>query len=1445
LLRTKNIILVLLLLIGGIRTVIAQQKPAADFIANKTTGCAPLSVSFTDKSTNDPTLWQWNLGNGQLPSSRNPTTTYSVPGVYDVELVVQNEAGTSKAVKKGYITVYPSANVNFNADKNMACSPATIKFTDLTTSQGAITSWLWNFGDGSTSTSRNPTHQYTNVGYYNISLTVTTSNGCTVTSSRQRFIRIINGITPNFDFSRSGVCEAPVDVLFDNQTAGPGTLTHNWTFGNGSSSTVKNPSTTYTALSTYNVTLTTVSSFGCSGTITKPITFPTYNTSFTAPDASCPNNPISFINNGTPAPTAASWDFGDGTSSTEINPVKAYVVPGTYTITLNNQYAECIGNFTKTITINPAPVIGFTATNQIGCQVPQTVNFQDTATGSSNWLWDFGDGATSTEKNPQHIYTTLGNYTVTLTKTTAEGCPATVTKTEFVQITPPGTITVNGLPGKGCFPFTIKPTASISTNDAVSYEWDFGVPGATSTSPNPSYEYFNAGTYTVTVKITTAGGCVQTLTLPDAVKLGSKPTVDFTASTNNTCAGNSVTFTSTSTPADEWLWHFGDGSSFSGEHPEHKYIDTGYMAVTLIAYNNGCSDTLTKPNLLYVLAPISIYDAVYNCTNPLSVKFIDRSITDPSHGTTVYKWEFGDGQTSNAKEPTHIFPGPGKYAVNLTLTDNQCTYSQIREVNIIDIEPDFTKDKAQYCRGEIFTLEVEPSIDLSNISSYTWQVNNEPAVTGGPIFQSSLNVNGNHDVKLTIMDNHGCITELTKNDFITIVGSTNDFEVVNNGGCAKSEIELIDKSTPSGSITKWTFSFGDGKSQTYFAPPFNHIWDTVGIYNIKLTTTDNLGCIDTTTKTAIADITKPQVRFEAKDTLYCPRIGLQFNNTSIGKDLTYLWDFGDGKTSTDKNPVHSYDPPDSVYTVKLIATDRFGCIDSVVRTAYVRIVGPKPAFSFRDSTTICPPLETKFVAEAKDYESLYWDFGDGNTSTLASTSNFYNTYGSYTAKLFVRGYGGCLDSATAQVNIYNPITSLVFNYGPLVECNQLDVTFNIVPPPGTRFKINFGDGKMDSTGAATIVHTYNRPNFYTPSVILYDSLDCIVTVGGKNRILVKGVYPLFDMSKDKFCDTGLVRITDFSIGNDRITSRNWTFGDGTTSVDENPQKFYNVPGTYIVTQNVTTETGCQNSYSDTVRVYRTPEPLIVGPDEVCINNSIEFNARTVFPDSLTNWRWTYGNGQTSTLPNIVELYKVAGQSTIQLAASNQLGCSSDTAKTVNVWPLPTIQHDPEIVIPVGAGMNLPITYSNNISTYTWTPDKSLSCANCAIPFANPQFTTTYKIAVVDSNGCKAVSSIVVRVICVDKNYFIPNTFSPNNDGQNDVFFPRGSGVDRIQSMRIFNRWGEIVFEKKNFPANSQADGWNGMIRGTPAASDAYIYIIEVICDNGQIIPIKGNVALIR
>lgn len=1446
-LRTKHIILSILLLVAGASSLFAQ-KPVASFTADKTSGCAPLTVVFTNTSSGSPTSIQWDLGNGQLPSGPKVTGTFTTPGTYTIHLVVKNDQGPDEIIKTDYITVFPAAKVNFTSNANIACSPTTIQFTDQTTvdAPSTITGYTWDFGDGTTSTAKNPTHQYSNLGYYNVSLTVTTSNGCATTAAKTRFIRIINGVTPNFDFSRSTSCSAPVDVNFINQTTGPGTMTYKWDLGNGQTPTTKNPSTTYNSLNTYNIKLTATSSYGCSGTITKPVTFKSNNTSFTAPDSICQDKPLTLINNGSPTPTSVVWDFGDGTSSGNLNASKSYSTPGTYTITLKNQYAECEGTFTKNIKVTSPPAVNFTATNPIGCKTPHTVQFTDQNAGSTAWFWDFGDGNTSTAQNPQHTYTATGNYDVKLTVTTANGCPNTITKSSFVQIQQPSDIQVAFLPSEGCVPVTIKPTVVFNSIDGVaSYDWAFG-DGGTGTGIQPSHTYNAFGTYDVTLKITTNAGCIVTKTVNSAVKVGTKPTVDFTASTALTCAGDAVQFTSTSTPADRWQWSFGDQGEAFEENPAHKFQDTGHMTVTLIAWNNGCADTLTKPDILVTTAPVAKFTPVYSCANPLQVNLVNSSITDPSHGPTTYTWDFGfGGPTSNSTNPSVTFPAYGTYNVTLTAKDNVCQYVKTIPVSVFKLAPDILTDKPQYCRNEKFTLSLG-NINTSLVKTFTWKIGSRPAVVGQETYQSSIPTNGSYDVTITLEDQHGCITTFTKTGIIKIVGSIPNFTVNNNGGCKDVQVSFTDQSTPPGTITNWDFDFGDNSSASFTAPPFNHIYNQIGTYTVKLITKDNLGCSDSAFKVAGVTVSKPVVNFTANDTIYCPNLGLQFNDKSTGTNITgYTWDFGDGGSSSTKDPLHAFPAKDSTYSIKLIVTDGLGCQDSLTKLQYVKIVAPKPLFTLVDSSSICPPLETKFISLASDYDSLYWDFGDGNSSNLPSTSNFYNAYGSFTAKLYTRGYGGCLDSSSAVINVYNPATTTSFTYGPVEACNEITVTFNVNPPPGTKFKIFFGDGAADSTLNTTVTHTYNRPNFYSPSIFLQDSLDCQSVVGGSQKVLVKGVYPLFGMDKNKFCDTGLVTMKDFSIGNDPVVNRSWTFGDGNTSNLKNPSNFFSQPGTYTVTQKITTATGCTNSYSDTVRVYLTPTPIINGPGEICLGNSLILNATTLIPDTLTNWRWSYGNGQTSTATSIANQYTAAGQSTVFLTASNKIGCKRDTTKLITIYPLPTISNIPEVVIPIRTGVTLPVSYSAGVEAYVWSPATGLSCTDCPTPFAEPQFTTNYKIEAIDSNGCRATSSIIVRVICVDKNYFIPNTFSPNNDGQNDVFYPRGNGLDRIQSMRIFNRWGELVFERRNFPANSQSEGWNGLIRGMPAQSDAYVYIIEVICENGQIVPIKGNVTLIR
>lgn len=1451
-LRKIHITLLTLLVSAGF-SVARSQKPVPNFTATPTSGCATLTVSFRDQSTNNPTKWYWQFSHDQdlvpdqIDESRNPTKSFSAPGTYTVTLVAENASGPERIIKQSYITVFPSARVSFSADKNVACSPATIRFTDETTiTNGAtITSRLWDFGDGNTSSAQNPTHTYTNLGYYNVSLTVTTSNGCKVVSSRERFIRIIGGVTPNFDISRSADCSSPVSVSFNNQTVGPGTLQHQWTLGNGTNSTEKNPSTTYTVPGSYNVKLVTTSSYGCRDSITRPITFISTTTDFTTTGTTCPGRNINFTNQGSPSPVSALWDFGDGTFSRDLNPAKTYATPGVYTVTLTNTYLECTGSVTKNITVTDSPVIDFTSDKTGGCSVPTDIQFTDPAAGSSGWLWDFGDGNFSNQKNPRHTYTQTGNYTVTLSLVTADGCPAVVTKNAYIRIGEPGQLVINGLPSGGCAPFSVSPTANFVgvTDPIVSYNWNLG-PGGNSTSATPTFTFSSPGTYNLSLRVTTANGCTKDTTISAAVKVGTKPNVDFTVDKTTGCASDEYTFTSLATPADQWQWNFGDNGSSTEQNPKHKYLDTGKMTVQLIAFNNGCPDTLTRNDLITTLAPVALFEPELDCNNRLRVQFRNNSITDASHGTTTYSWDFGNGQTSTAEEAAITYAAYGTYTVTLVATDPVCSYERTQELNLFELVNDFTISKANICRGERFRLSFN-GLNPALVSAYTWTIGNGAPVAGGSNYDTSILAKGTYDVTLTVTDIYGCTLTRTKPAFINIVGSDADFIVANDGGCVNSQVSITDNSVPSGSITQWTYLFGDGTGESFTSSPITHVYTNPGIYTIRLTTRDNFGCIDTITKIAAATVSMPLVNFSAADTVFCPETPLQFSDSTLGSNLTYNWDFGDGSSSTLKDPIHSYTNKDTSYTITLIVTDRFGCQDSLTKTNYIRIVSPQAAFSAYDTASICPLLESKFVSESLNYDSLYWNFGDGNTSNLPSTSNFYERFGTYTVTHYARGRGGCIDSASSVVNVYNPSSTLGFTYTPLEACNQLTVTFQVNPPPGTRFWVFFGDGKSDTSGATTLTHTYTRPNLYSPSVRLFDNLDCIANVGGRQRILVKGVLPVFGMDQDKFCDNGQVQFTDFSIGNDDITSRNWAFGDGNTSTDMDPSHFFASPGTYYVSQTVTTVTGCSATYTDTVRVYTTPTPVINGPDEICLNEAVPFTASTLIPDSLTYWSWSYGSGQASQQQTVLGKFSSTGTVNFQLRATNEIGCFRDTSKSVTVWPLPEITVEPQVTIVVGTGINLPVSYSPNVNTWTWTPDYNLSCSNCPVPFANPQFNTTYNISVLDTNGCKNTADIIVKVICVDKNYFIPNTFSPNNDGVNDRFFPRGTAIDKIQSMRIFNRWGELVYEKRNFAANSPSDGWDGRIRGAIAAMDAYVYIIEVICDNGEIIPIKGNVTLIR
>jgi PKD repeat protein len=240
--------------------------PLASFIANITTGTVSFAVQFTDTSTNIPTSWLWNFGDGQTSTSQNPVHTYTIPAQYTVSLMVTNAGGSNTTVKSNFITANapPVPTALFIANQTSGTEPLYVQFTDQSTN--SPTSWSWDFGDGTTSTAQNPMHIYTTTGSFTVSLTVTNAGG-TNTLTNTNYITV-NALAPTALFiadltSGSG----SLTVQFTDQSTGTSPMTYLWDFGDSTTSTAQNPTHTYTTGS-YTVTL-TVTNIGGTNAMTR------------------------------------------------------------------------------------------------------------------------------------------------------------------------------------------------------------------------------------------------------------------------------------------------------------------------------------------------------------------------------------------------------------------------------------------------------------------------------------------------------------------------------------------------------------------------------------------------------------------------------------------------------------------------------------------------------------------------------------------------------------------------------------------------------------------------------------------------------------------------------------------------------------------------------------------------------------------------------------------------------------------------------------------------------------------------------------------------------------------------------------------------------------------------------------------------------------------------
>jgi len=478
--------------------------PVPDFAGQPLRGKAPLEVKFTDNSyqgVRENIKYTWNFGDGTTSNQiGNVTHTYTKEGNYTVSLTISNSYGNRTETKTNYIYVGGGVIADFTADKTTGPSPLAVKFTDK--SSGNPTKYAWDFGDGSTSTEKNPSHTYTSTGQYTVKLTVSNEFGSDTKTSTS-FINV--GTAPYVFFTANGTINS------------------------------------------------------------KQVTFTTH---------------------GNVAEGTYRWDFGDGTTSSEKDPIHTYKSTGVYNVTLAVSNAYGTYNYTlKNVSITDTLKADFSATNNQGSS-PLRVQFTDTSIGSGNtssFLWNFGDGTTSTERNPTHTYNRTGQYTVALTVTNPCGATNSTLKSNYVSVGNVPVADFVGTPTNGLAPLDVQFTDR-SQGANLSYSWDFG-DGTTSTAKDPKHTYTAEGNYTVKLTVSNVYG-TNTATKDKYIVVGLAPRADFQADVLSGIAPHPVQFTDLSKGnPTSWHWEFGDGSTSTEKNPKHTYQNSGYYDVTLTVKN--------------------------------------------------------------------------------------------------------------------------------------------------------------------------------------------------------------------------------------------------------------------------------------------------------------------------------------------------------------------------------------------------------------------------------------------------------------------------------------------------------------------------------------------------------------------------------------------------------------------------------------------------------------------------------------------------------------------------------------------------------------------------------------------------------------------------------------------------------------------------------------------
>ncbi|MBI9061048.1 MAG: PKD domain-containing protein [Marinilabiliaceae bacterium] len=1426
----------------------------AQFEADKTDGCPPLLVTFSNQSNYPPgATFHWNFGNGRTSSASQPQTTYPETGEFTVTLIVSAGAESDTLSIKNYITAYTKHLVAFTIDKaGIGCIPASFGFTNETIIHGGEpVEYTWSFGDGSISNSIAPQYTYKQKGIYDITLAVTDINGCTSSHTEEELVHVYR---PEAKFGADEVysCNGSLFTNFNNLSESVLPLTYSWKFGDGTSSQVPSPSHNYNQTGRKTVQLNIRNSVGCEDSIQVEdlIIIEKTKAAFSlSNDTICPDQNLSLTNKSEDA-TIYKWDFGDGSISNDVNPIKKFSEAGDYSIHLHASNGIC--HHDSIINVHVEKVVAnFQAAETFLCQVPKIVRYYSFSENAVQWSWRFGNGEIAMAENPNVKFEETKtirdlfyeSYSDTLTVTSKHGCKHQRIIEKSVEVQIPNVRIGHDETLTGCLPKTIL------FSDNTQYDSDIDeitsrtwlVDGQKiDEGTTLTYTFTEPGDIPIELVVETAKQCKHSST--SMVSVGNTVTPDFTVKDGpDFCASETIYFKNTSPDRDEITslnWKFGDGNTFPFpvNEPFHNYTDTGYMAVTLTVFNYGCGQSITKEKAVYIKGPVSLFTIENNCTAPFDYRFIGNTIDADS-----YTWNFGDGSTNidNISSVDHTYSNRGDYIVTLT-SENEttgCTYEISNQALVRHLKSKIESDKLLACLNDSVVFDASTSVDAVPFMhneekfKYLWLItSDEKEYFSDSTIAHSFKHKGLQEIKLITQDVNECRD--TTVQFIRTFQPATDFKSNHKRGCMPITFNFNDLSSSDTTIVDWLWNFGDDSTANDQHPI--HEYSEFGSYTVSLQVKDILGCSNKKVEKEHIKTIFPDPAFKVSDSTSCLGQNLTFQDLSESEIISFDWDFGDSNTSTLSSPTHSY-ADTGFYTVSLHIKDSYGCEGTGTKSDYIHIQKP-PVADFKASATHsnCYPFLVQFsdLSETKYPGFWHWDFDDNyNHSNQQNPSFIYNKPDTYSVTLISSTSYGCSDtlSKTNYINVGGPHANMLV---PDTACQKKDIRMIAADKQNIYDLVwDFGNG-YTSTGD-TVYYQYNKIEPVYPSLFIRS--DANNTCNKVIRDTIEIFNLVADYSIQNNIVEGCVPLT-LTYENQSInaTSVLWDFSDGYTSSKIHPTHLYEKSGVFpsilIAYDNKYACTDTLSKYL--IDVHPLPQVTISNDTLICRGDNYLLLAQ-----GGQNYFWSPQKGlDDPEIPNPIAEPDSSTRYTAQVTDKN--GCIDSADIWIAVQQIPSVPlRDTTLII--GESFDLNISDSG-IKSYEWTPDKGLSCADCSELIIGPLETTSYNVTVTDTSDCfEIVNNFNVEVLH-KFSIALPSAFTPNGDGLNDFAYVKGWGIKELIEFSIYNRFGEKIF------STSQLNqGWDGTFNGEIQPIETYSFLVKAITYHDEIIEKNGYIKILK